>query len=59
MKLGYYELGTNFSKELKNLIIEILQFEPEQRPSITKILAHPWMEKMRKEIKSEIVKIQS
>ena len=26
VKLGYYELGTNFSKDLKNLIIEILQF---------------------------------
>jgi len=26
VKLGYYELGSNFSKELKNLIIEILQF---------------------------------
>jgi hypothetical protein len=27
VKLGFYELGTNFSKDLKNLIVEILQFE--------------------------------
>lgn len=48
MKLGYYELGSNFTKELKNLIIEILQFDPDQRPPIAKIIAHSWMEKMRK-----------
>jgi len=33
LRLGYYELGVNFSKEVKSLIIDILQFDPEQRPS--------------------------
>jgi len=48
VQLGYYELGNNFSKELKNLIIEILQFDFQLRPSITKITEHTWMERMRR-----------
>lgn len=43
VKLGYYELGSSFSKDLKNLVIEILQFDPDQRPAIAKIMSHPWM----------------
>jgi hypothetical protein len=59
VKLGYYELGTNFTKDLKNLIIDLLQFEAEQRPSLQRIVSHTWMERMRKEIRGEIGKIQN
>ncbi len=59
IKVGYYELGNSFSKQLKNLIVEILQFDPDERPSISKIMANPWMEKMKKQIKGEVGKIQN
>jgi serine/threonine protein kinase len=59
IQLGFYELGSNFSKDLKGLIIDLLQFDPDQRPSISNIMNHPWMEKMKKEIKGEVGKIKS
>ena len=43
VKLGHYELASNFCKELKSLIIDILQFDPQLRPSMAKICEHPWM----------------
>lgn len=36
---------TTASDDLKNLIMMILQEEPENRPDIGKILEHPWMKK--------------
>ena len=52
VKLGYYELGSTFSKDLKGLIVDILQFDPELRPSLQRIMGNSWMDRMRKEIRS-------
>lgn len=51
VKKGFYELGSTFSKDLKNLIVELLQFDAEQRPPLTKVVSHPWIERMRREIR--------
>jgi len=34
-----------YSPEFKDLITGMLQFDPSHRPSMSEILAHPWMRK--------------
>jgi hypothetical protein len=41
------------------MIVEILQFDGEQRPTIDKILTHAWMLFMRRDIKTELSKLQA
>lgn len=59
IRQGSYELGNNLTKDLKTLIVDLLQFEPDQRPSFAKIINHSWMERMRKEIQGEVGRIKS
>ena len=54
VKLGYYELGSSLSKEAKQLIIDILQFDPTQRPTLSKVFKNLWMQNMQKDIVSQL-----
>ena len=54
VKLGYYELGTTLSKEAKQLIIDILQFDPMQRPTLGEVIKHPWVANMQEQIVSHL-----
>ena len=40
---GKYQLGTQLSQNVKRLITQILQFQPDKRLKIEDILQHPWM----------------
>ncbi|KAM4542743.1 serine/threonine-protein kinase PLK4 [Odontesthes bonariensis] len=41
--LGDYEMPTHISLEAKNLIHQLLQKDPAQRPSLSAVLDHPFM----------------
>jgi len=55
---GSYEINVNISAELKNLIMSILQFEANDRPSIHDIKNNPWMEKMKRAIQNRNIEIK-
>lgn len=38
-----HEKKSKFSPELKNLLSEMLAFDPTHRLSISEVLSHPWM----------------
>ena len=40
--LDGHKIFEDLSSEVKNLITQLLQVEPTNRPSIQKILEHPW-----------------
>lgn len=40
---GTYELKPTLSKDLKDLITLILDFDPDKRPTTAEIMKHPWM----------------
>jgi serine/threonine protein kinase len=46
-KLVEYQLNKNLSKELKDLILEMISFSPEKRPSINEILDSEWMQEIK------------
>ena len=54
VKLGYYELGSSLSKEVKQLIIDILQFDPVQRPTLSDVFKNVWVQNMQKNIVSQL-----
>jgi serine/threonine protein kinase len=37
--------GNGLSEEFRNLMLWILQYDPEKRPSLQQIRTHPWMQK--------------
>lgn len=37
--------GNGLSEEFKNLILSFFQYDPEKRPTMQQIKAHPWMNK--------------
>ncbi|XP_076604264.1 serine/threonine-protein kinase PLK4 [Chaetodon auriga] len=41
--LGEYEMPTNVSREAQDLIHQLLQKDPAQRPSLSAVLDHPFM----------------
>lgn len=45
---GSYEINVNISLELKNLIMSILQFDSNDRPSISQIKSNLWIDKMKR-----------
>jgi len=52
MLRGSFTLGEHLSEGVKKLIRSILQFQPEQRPSIVEILKHPWIKEMENNLNS-------
>lgn len=43
IKKGAYEIDNSCSQYLRQLIVDILQFAPEKRPTIAHIQSHPWI----------------
>jgi len=43
MLKGNYELGYKLSENVKRLIHQILQFQPDKRLKIEDIIQHPWI----------------
>ena len=37
--------GNGLSEEFRNLMLWILQYDPEKRPTLQQIRSHPWMQK--------------
>lgn len=47
---GCYEIKMDISKDLKSLIMSVLQFDPTDRPNIVDIKKHAWIEKMKRQL---------
>ena len=41
-----YNLSDKITETLKNLIVNLLKFDPDERLSIKQILNHPWIQRM-------------
>lgn len=50
MLKGSYELSDSLSESLKQLITEMLKFDPEERISLKDILSHQWVREMQEVI---------
>jgi serine/threonine protein kinase len=52
MLAGNYDFASHLSEQVKALIGQILQFQPEKRASIEEISRHPWMTEMAAHVNS-------
>lgn len=50
MLKGSYELSDSLSESLKQLITEMLKFDPEERIALKDILSHQWVREMQEVI---------
>jgi len=43
--------------KVKDLIVKMLAYEPDQRPSASDVMAHPWFDNMESSLESAVIKV--